>query len=80
MTGGDFLVLVPWALFAAGLAVVSVRLRRPRWLARRGPASRGGMPGAPGRVPPGRGRRLPGRAGTYTRSPQRRHAGHGPVR
>ena len=48
MTGGDFLVLVPWALFAAGLAVVSVRLRRP---ARRGPASPGGMPGAPGRVP-----------------------------
>ncbi len=51
MTGGDFLVLVPWALFAAGLAVVSVRLRRPRWLARRGPASPGGMPGVPGRVP-----------------------------
>ena len=50
MTGGDFLVLVPWALFAAGLAVVSVRLRRPRWLARRGPASPGGMPGVPGRV------------------------------
>ena len=58
MTGGDFLVLTPWALFAAGLAVVSVLLRRrpagdrprpgtPR--ARRG-GSRGSAAG-PGRRP-----------------------------
>ena len=58
MTGGDFLVLTPWALFTAGLAVVSVLLRlRPR----RGPAApgtprarRGGSRGSaagPGRRP-----------------------------
>lgn len=48
MTGGDFLVLTPWALFTAGLAVVSVLLRRP---ARRGPAAPGDSPGAARRVP-----------------------------
>jgi len=50
MTGGDFLVLVPWALFSAGLAVVSVLLRRPRRPDRRGPAPPGGRPAAAARV------------------------------
>ena len=31
MTGNDLLVLVPWAIFGAGLALIYLWLRRSRW-------------------------------------------------
>jgi hypothetical protein len=38
MSGSDLIVLAPWAIFAAGLALVLIRLRRSRRTGRRRPS------------------------------------------
>ncbi len=42
MTGGDLLVLAPWVIFGAGLALVCLRLRRSRTQSR--------LPSGPGQA------------------------------
>jgi hypothetical protein len=54
MTGSNLLVLAPWIVFGAGLAVVMFRLGRPRYRSSRvSPPSGQPESGAPGEAPPG---------------------------
>lgn len=49
MTGNDLIVLVPWAVFCVGVAIVCLRLRRARRPSRRSfsPCGAGSRPSQP---------------------------------